>query len=321
MRMRPRRGHLFWGITLLLLGAVPLAVRAGLVPAEALSDAWRLWPVALIAVGVALILFRRASGTAGIAAAAVAVGLIGGTALAGGGSAFSFVDCGRADATASSRSTLTESGSLTNGARVSLELNCGELELGTAEGDGWTFQADYTASAPEIEATSDSLEIRSGGGPFNRRQGWQIELPASRVVDELEIDTNAGTTTLDLGDAQLGVIDVETNAGEVIVRAGDAEVGGLSVSANAGTLRVTLGSVALTGDLSANAGSMELCVPDEVDLRLVLTENITFSHNLDDLGLSQSGTTWSRPGDGDRITLEVEGNAASFELNPDGGCG
>ena len=67
--MRPRRGHLFWGITLLLLGAIPLAARAGLVPTDALADAWRLWPVAIIAAGLALILFRRASGTAGVAAA------------------------------------------------------------------------------------------------------------------------------------------------------------------------------------------------------------------------------------------------------------
>jgi hypothetical protein len=66
---------------------------------------------------------------------------------------------------------------------------------------------------------------------------------------------------------------------------------------------------------------MELCVPDEVELRLVLTENITFSHNLDDLGLPQSGTTWTRAGSGERIILEVEGNASSFELNPEGGCG
>jgi hypothetical protein len=203
---------------------------------------------------------------------------------------------------------------------VSLELSCGQLEVGTAGGDGWTFEATYAGSAPEIEATDDSLEVRSADGPINRRQAWHVELPREGV-NELEIDTNAGTTTVDLGDALLGVVDVEANAGEVIVRAGEAEVGGLSVSVNAGTLRVTLGSVALTGDLSANAGSMELCVPDEVELRLVLTDNITFSHNLDDLGLPQSGTTWTRTGSGERIILEVEGNASSFELNPEGGCG
>ena len=49
-------------------------------------------------------------------------------------------------------------------------------------------------------------------------------------------------------------------------------------------------------------------------------DNITFSHNLDDSGLSRSGDTW-RSGDGTAdVTLDIEGNAASFNYNPDGGC-
>ena len=49
-------------------------------------------------------------------------------------------------------------------------------------------------------------------------------------------------------------------------------------------------------------------------------ENVTFSHDLDESGLSQSGTTWLS-GDADAdITFEIEGNAASLSYNPDGGC-
>lgn len=318
--MRPRRGHLFWGITLLLLGAIPLAVRAGLVPADALADAWRLWPVALIAAGLALILFRRASGTAGIVAAALAVGTIGGTMLAGGSSAFAFFDCGDpGPVTGSSASTATESGTFDGAASVRLALNCGRLDLASG-GTGWAFEATYTGTAPRVAASGDSLELDSGDGPFNRRQAWQVDLP-EEGIDELDVQTNAGSATLDFGRALLGVVEVETNAGEVVIRAGEAELGGLSASTNAGALRITLGKAAMTGDLSANAGSIDLCVPDDVELRLVVQENITFGHNLDDLGLQHEGTVWTRPGSGDTITLQVEGNASSLELNPEEGCG
>jgi hypothetical protein len=318
--MRPRRGHLFWGITLLLLGGIPLAARAGLLPADALQDAWRLWPVALIAAGVALILFRRASGTAGVVAAGLAAGVVGGTVLAGGGAGFAFFECGNpGPVTGSSASTATDSGSFDGPASVSLTLNCGRLDLASG-GTGWAFEATYAGTAPRIDASGDSLQVDSGDGPFNRRQAWQVDLP-EEGIDHLDLQTNAGAATLDFGRALLGVVEVETNAGEVVIRAGDAELGGLSASTNAGTLRITLGEAAMTGDLSANAGSIDLCVPDDVELRLVVEENITFGHNLDDRGLRHEGTVWTRPGSGDTITLQVEGNASSLDLDPEEGCG
>jgi hypothetical protein len=43
MRIRP--GLLFWGIFFLLLGGIPLLVRAGVLDANVLADAWRLWPL------------------------------------------------------------------------------------------------------------------------------------------------------------------------------------------------------------------------------------------------------------------------------------
>ena len=276
--------------------------------------------MALIAAGLALILFRRASGTAGVVAAALAIGIVGGTALAGGGSAFAFFDCGTAGpVTGSSVSTASESGTFDEAASVRLTLNCGRLDLASG-GTGWAFEATYTGTAPRVAASGDSLELDSGDGPFNRRQAWQVDLPGEGI-DDLEVQTNAGSATLDLGSALLGVVKVETNAGEVVIRASEAELGGLSASTNAGRLRITLGEAAMTGDLSANAGSIDLCVPDDVELRLVVQENITFGHNLDDLGLGHEGTTWTRPGSGDTITLQVEGNASSLDLNPEEGCG
>ena len=70
-----------------------------------------------------------------------------------------------------------------------------------------------------------------------------------------------------------------------------------------------------------NAGSLELCAPDDAVVAITLEDtNVTFSHNLDDLGLTRRGDTWST-GEGDAdIILSIDGNAASFTLNPEGGC-
>lgn len=49
-------------------------------------------------------------------------------------------------------------------------------------------------------------------------------------------------------------------------------------------------------------------------------DNVTFGHNLDESGLARQGNTW-RSGDGvAAVTLDVNGNAASFSLYRDGGC-
>jgi hypothetical protein len=77
-----------------------------------------------------------------------------------------------------------------------------------------------------------------------------------------------------------------------------------------------------SGSLSANAGSIELCVPPEATLRFRVEEQLTFGHNLDDRGLVRSGDVWTREGGvgAPVIDLSIEGNAANFSLDPSGGC-
>ncbi len=95
----------------------------------------------------------------------------------------------------------------------------------------------------------------------------------------------------------------------------------LVASVNAGRIRVTLGDAALVGELSVNAGSIELCVPPGPGLVLHVEDEVTFGHNLDERGLARDGDTWTRPGtSGATIELTIEGNAASLTLDPDGGC-
>ena len=91
---------------------------------------------------------------------------------------------------------------------------------------------------------------------------------------------------------------------------------------NAGRIRLDVGAAALEGDVSVNAGAIDICVPEGVGLRFDVNDQLTFVHNLGSRGLSRSGNTWTRDATGGapEIDLSIEGNAASLTLNPEGGC-
>ena len=78
----------------------------------------------------------------------------------------------------------------------------------------------------------------------------------------------------------------------------------------------------MEGQISVNAGQIDLCVPDDVGLRLDVTDQLTFVTNLGSQGLDQSGTEWTREATGGAptIDLSLDGNAASLSLRPEGGC-
>lgn len=63
--MRIDRGLLDWGAFLIVLGAVPLAARAGYLDTDTLRRAWELWPLVLIGIGLGLILQRTRAGGGG----------------------------------------------------------------------------------------------------------------------------------------------------------------------------------------------------------------------------------------------------------------
>ena len=56
--MRVNRGLVFWGVALVTAGAVALAIQSNLIAGETAREAWRLWPVVLIVIGVAVISAR-----------------------------------------------------------------------------------------------------------------------------------------------------------------------------------------------------------------------------------------------------------------------
>jgi hypothetical protein len=318
--MKYHRGLLFWGIALVTGGAVALAAQQGYIDQDALVGAWRLWPLILVVIGVSILASRTPFALIGTIVAALVVGAAAGALIAVGPGVAA---CGGSDPS----HLVTEQGTFGDGAQVSLDFNCGTLEVGTTEGDQWTVASGRRDGNPaRITADSRRLHVESSqrDGWWERgRQHWTVGLPTATTY-ELEITPNAADATIDLGGGTFTSVTLSPNASSVRLILSDARVDNLDLSLNAGSAVVLIGAgSSMDATMSVNAGSIEVCTADGVALSVKTDANITFSHNLDESGLQHVGDTWSTAGYADahdRVQIELDGNAASFALNPEGGC-
>jgi hypothetical protein len=318
--MHINRGLLFWGIALITAGAVALAASQGFFGPSVLTGAWRLWPVVLIAIGLSIVLSRTAFAAVGTVVAALVVGAAGGIVIS--------VGPGLGDCSGQPGSPETSGGTFSEAqATVGLELTCGSLALSMADGSAW--QADTSidqGQQPSLEAGAGSLEIRSGGRglPFDRgRQAWAITLgnePSYRLTATL----NAADAVIDASGGTFERLALTPNASSVHLELAASQVADLDVQLNAGSLTIVADAETdLAGQLDSNAGSINFCVPDGVGLLITVGSNMAFSHNLDESSLTKSGETFTSDGfDGaaHKIVLRIQGNAASFEMNPEESC-
>ena len=315
--MRVRRGLLFWGLLLIPLGGIPLLVRAGGIDADWLVDAWRLWPLVLIGAGLAVLIGRTRASVVGTAVIALTIGSIGGAVIAAPDSLIGAVtNCVPTGPT----ETMNRDGTFTSGASVVLDLRCGSVAVTAGVDDAWSLDAGYRGTAPTVDSSADRLSVRSAASARAAHDEWTVRLPAGQL-DALQLTANAGTAQVNLGDAALARLGADLNAGDFRLDAADSPIERLSVTMNAGRIRIEAGA-AMSGNVSVNAGSIELCVPDDVGLRLDVADQPTFGTNLGAEGLTRSGNTWTRPAvaGAPTIDLDLSGNAASLTLKPEGGC-
>lgn len=320
MEMHVNRGLIFWGVALITAGAVALAVQAGAIPGETARQAWRWWPLILIIIGLTVIAARTPFALVATLLAGVVVGGLAGTLVAGWPSGLA-IGCG-----GSATERTAAQGRFGESAEVRLDLNCGELDVTTGSGSDWNVDARYASGAePRITSSGDALRVSADGpgvlGFGNGRQEWSIVLPTDPELD-LDLRVNAASSSIDLSDASLSRLRVGANAGDAAIVLDGAEVTGFTLDANAGSVTISGdGETSLRGSIGMNAGSLELCLPSSVTVAITLDDpNITFSHNLDSRGLTRQGDTWTNGSGTAAVTLEVDGNAASFTYSPDGGC-
>ncbi|MDO8485251.1 MAG: hypothetical protein Q7S35_09940, partial [Candidatus Limnocylindrales bacterium] len=286
-------------------------------------------PLILIGIGVGLLLARTRLAFLGSFLVAATLGVIVGGLLSGGVQGFAGSACGPGGGTTA---FVAREGSLGGpSASVHIDLNCGSLTVGVASGNSWRIEGeDGDGTGPSVDADGHSISVRSRDsdrgplGVLSERETWRITLPDAVQLD-LNLDLNAGSSTMNLGSASVGALELNLNAGSAILDLGSLhELGDLQVGLNAGSLNLTLPNQSLTGSIEANAGSVSLCVPPGAALKLNTAESIVASYDYEDHGLVRGGSTWQTPGFDTaavRIELDTRANAGSFSLDPEDGCG
>jgi hypothetical protein len=326
--MRVNRGLLGWGVFFIVLGAVPVAVRAGVVTEEWVRTAWQLWPLLLIGIGLGLVLERTRFGIVGGLVIAVTFGLMGG-ALIATGFRFPFGDtaCGAGE---DGERFAEHRGEFTGEAAVSIDLDCGELHAGAADGSGWLVSGQSTDGAPpDIVAGPERLALRSpesaGLGVLGGGGRYELTLPRAAPV-RVQVSVNAGQADLDLAGMQVPSVSASVNAGAAnLDLSSSLALERVSASVNAGSLSIALPAPTGTieGSASVNAGTLELCVPPGTPLRVRVGGSPLGAHNLGDRGLVQDDEVWTTPGSAGAaavVSLNLSVNLGSFTLDPEDGC-
>ncbi len=317
---RINRTFLYWGVFLLAMGAVLVAADLNGIDETIVLDWLRLWPLAILAIGVGIVVRKTRFNVAGGLVAAALPGLVLGGAFAVGPR---LADCGGQGEPSTYN---TREGTFTGPARVNVATGCGSLVVTTAPGERWLLDAGNTVDrAPRMDVSGTELSIgngRSDGwhGFATGRDVWRLTLPTSRI-DDLSLVVNAGEGDIDLAGANLGNLDITTNAGQTTVVLAETALSSMSGTVNAGRLAVELPStVDVTGSIVVNAGALDVCAPDGVGLRVRQSGELgSTTYNDED----QDGRLWQSPdyeSAAHRTDLTVTVNFGSVNINPTGGC-
>jgi hypothetical protein len=319
IHMRVNRRLLAWGVFLLALGGVLVAADLRTVDTALLADIVRLWPLAVLAIGLAMVLRKTSAALPLALAAALLPGVVLGAALAVA-PRFSG-DCG---SRGEPQPAALAEGTFTGRAAVTVRSGCGSLAISTAPGDAWRLDARNTAArAPIVEPGENSLAIRHAGQDdlFDAgRDAWDLTLPAERV-DSLSVVTLAGNSRIALPGAQLDELALTANASNIVVDAADASIAELSGRVNVGSLAIQLpGRGFVTGTLRVGAGALRLCSAPGAGLDVSIegtAGHVTVG------GVEWEESHWNKPGyelSSIRASLEIHVNFGAIEIDPIGGC-
>ena len=322
--MHTDRRLIYLGLFLLVFGGVLLGARQGWIPDDVVASIWQLWPILLIAIGLSIILSGRTGSWLGGIVASVLLGAMAASAIQTG--VVPFVGCGGDD---DGTPFEAQSGQLASSAEVDITFSCGELEVATGSGAGWTLEGTSDEGrVPDVRTTDGGVEIESserGGFPFGGggRQHWELTLPTEPEL-AVGVTLNAGSGQIGLEGARLANVNFTVNAGSLSLDLRDVEeVQGLNGTVNAGSNVTWLPELALDGNLTVNAGSLVICAPEELGLRLTTGTNPISSNDFDRAGLVEVDGGWETP-DYDaaqvRTELNVTANAGSISLNPSQPC-
>jgi hypothetical protein len=318
--MRVDRGRLNWGVFFIVLGAVPLAYHQGFVNSSTLGDAWRLWPLILIGIGLAFVLSRTPAFFVGGTVVATCLGLVFGSVLAVGPN----VGCGF---DSNNPYTVSRTGTFDGASSVQLNLQCGSATVTTSTDGQWHVDATNSGGkAAQVLSDNGALAVTSAttnGWQFDRgKDDWRIALPSGSQID-LTASLDMGDAHFNLSSANVSSARFTLNLGSLHVDLTGARLGNLNVSTNLGSAFVILdGSSSVNADLKTNLGSLEVCVPEGLGVQVAASDSLS-SSDFHGAGLSLSNGVWQTPGYASathKANLTVETSLGSLKLRSAGGC-
>jgi hypothetical protein len=317
--MRVNRGRLNWGVFLIVLGAMPLAYNQGLISSSTLGEAWRLWPLILVGLGLGFMLSRTPASFVGGLVVAVFLGLVVGSLFAVGPR----LGCGNGATTANS---LSRNGTFEGSASVELNLQCGATTVTTSPDASWHVTASSSGGGQaQVNSNANWLSVGSDRSTWwadRSQDNWQVQLPTQTPIS-LSASIDAGDVHLSLPGAKLTSATFSVNAGSAHIDLSGGSLQSLSVSTNAGSTALTLdGQTDLTGSVSTNLGELRLCAPSGLGLQIRSSDSLA-GNNFDSAGLVHVGDVWQTPGYDTSVhkaDLTASTSIGGLTINPAGGC-
>jgi hypothetical protein len=321
--MAVNRGLFNWGVFLVAAGVVALGFRAGLFSVGAFAELGRLWPLALIALGIVVLAGHIAGARVGGAVVALLFGVVVGALIGGGAGVIGCPAPGDGREVAAH-----EQGTLESPATVTVRVACGELALGTFRGNVWSVDNSGESRDVRVMSAANQLTVtaaRARGFPFSNTDrsepDWRLTLPAGTEVD-LRVELNAGEVAGPLA-VRLNRFTATINGGAFESDLREGTIGGLSVTVNAGSFALELpAGASFSGNATTNAGSFKLCLPTDAAIRIRQSGGAG-SNNFAEFGLTRSGSAWESSNYAtatSRIDLAITVNAGSAELEQSGEC-
>jgi hypothetical protein len=286
---------MFWGSLLVLLGTLALLDNFNIVEVQ-FGELWRLWPLAIVAGGIAVLPMK------GFAKSVVSVAFV----IASLAAVFYVVTAAPRAGTIKQDSqavVLDDTGSI-EAARISVRAGAGEVNLDGNAKDDEVVAADLRSNFATlgqkefVENGTQVVELALDGSRTWWHGSWENTLDVSlgrELPTELTIDSGAAAVVADLRNVVLTKLDLRTGASSV---------------------ELTLGGAAQRTEveLSAGASSIVVRVPRNAGVRAKTSGALSSS---DFAGLSQVGEYYQTEGFDDadtQITIEASIAAASFTL-------
>lgn len=326
-----RHNSLFWPMVFIGVGVMALLGNLGVLSRANFVVLLRLWPLALIMIGLDILFGRRwpaIGALIGLCTVALAIVLM----LIG-------PSMGWGDGGEVKTDTFVEEIGAATSARVDLELSSAPTTV-SALGDSedlieanLTYDGEINFDVRGEREKTVNLSQRSGWDfmQFNwfddDKLHWDIAL-SPRLPLELEIDAGSGSSTLDLSRLQLTELKLNVGSGSVkadlpatenrydaLVDGGSgsctlnlADGADLSLQANtgSGSVKIEIGDESnVSLRLNGGSGSITIDVPDDAAVRVDVRDSGSGSVHV------PSNLERTRRGDDDQGTWETPGLAAA----------